>query len=64
MEKFLLKVGRRKFLMPIYKNLAKTSETLAWGQKVFDKAQHNYHYVSKSSVEAVLYPNKKVQPAK
>ena len=64
MEKFLMKVGRRKFLMPIYKNLAKTSETLAWGKKVFDKAQHNYHFVSKSSVEAVLYPNKKVETVK
>jgi aminopeptidase N len=59
MEKFLMKVGRRKFLAPIYTALAAHPDHLAWGKKVFEKAQMNYHFVSKSTVQGLLYPKKK-----
>jgi len=55
MEKFLKKVGRRKFLLPIYTELAKDPENLKWAKEVFEKAKINYHYVSRSSVEKILY---------
>ena len=55
MEKFLMKVGRRKFLMPIYTALSKDPENLKWAKQVFEKAKENYHFISKSSVEKVLY---------
>jgi hypothetical protein len=54
MEKFLIKIGRRKYLAPIYTELAKTPENKEWARSVFDKAKANYHYVSKSSVEKIL----------
>ena len=54
-EKFLIKVGRRKFLMPIYTALSKDRENLKWAKEVFEKAKENYHFISKSSVEKVLY---------
>ena len=59
MEKFLMKVGRRKFLTSIYSALAAHTDHLAWGKKVFKKAQMNYHFVSKSTVQGLLYPKKK-----
>jgi len=54
MEKFLNKVGRRKFLLPIYKALAKDPDNLAWATKVYDKARNNYHAVSKTTVDELL----------
>lgn len=53
-ERFLMKVGRRKYLMPIYKALAKTRENKEWAIKVYEKARANYHYVSRSTVEDIL----------
>jgi len=58
MERFLLKVGRRKYLSPIYSELAKTPENLAWAKSVFEKAKGNYHFVSRSSIEGILYTKK------
>lgn len=55
MERFLIKIGRRKFLTPIYAELAKDPENLKWGRMVFEKAKVNYHYISKSSVKEILY---------
>lgn len=54
-EKFLMKVGRRKYLVPIYSTLAKDPENLKWAKMVFEKAKVNYHYVSKSTVQEILY---------
>lgn len=59
MEAFLLKVGRRKFLMPIYSTLSKNNDDLNWAKKIFEKAKLNYHFVSKSSIQEVLFPVKK-----
>jgi hypothetical protein len=58
MEKFLMKVGRRKFLAPIYTALAGNKNDLEWAKKVFDKAKHNYHFVSSSTVQNLLYSSK------
>jgi len=58
MKKFLMKVGRRKFLAPIYTTLAKYPDDLEWGKQVFSKAKFNYHFVSKSTIDAILYPKK------
>jgi leukotriene-A4 hydrolase len=54
MEKFLLNVGRRKYVAPIYKELAKSPENLAWARDVFEKAQINYHPVTKNTVQELL----------
>ena len=58
MERFLLKVGRRKYLSPIYSELAKTPENLAWAKSVFEKAKGNYHFVSRSSIQKILNKGK------
>ena len=54
MEKFLLKVGRRKYVAPIYRELAKTPENLAWAKEVFSKASEHYHPVTKITVQEIL----------
>jgi leukotriene-A4 hydrolase len=58
MKKFLTKVGRRKFLAPIYEALSKRQEDLDWARVLFEEAKSNYHFVSKSTVKEILYPTK------
>lgn len=59
MEKFLMKVGRRKYIAPIYQELAKTPENLKWAREVFKDAKNNYHYISRTTVQELLYTKKK-----
>ena len=54
LEAFLLKVGRRKFLRPLYTELAKTPEGLAWARRVYAQARPGYHPVSVGTIDQVL----------
>ena len=55
LEAFLMKVGRRKYLEPIYNQLAKNTEDLSWAKRVFKNAKNNYHFVSNKTIEEILY---------
>lgn len=52
--RFLKRVGRRKFIKPLYEALAETEAHKAWAEQVYREARDNYHSVTASSVEAVL----------
>jgi leukotriene-A4 hydrolase len=54
LEKFLLAVGRRKFLKPLYTELAKTPEGLAWARDVYTKARPRYHAVATGTIDKIL----------
>ncbi len=54
MEKFLINVGRRKFLMPIYRELAKSEEGVALAKEIYNKARPNYHAISTNSIDELL----------
>jgi imidazolonepropionase-like amidohydrolase len=54
LEQFLVKVGRRKFLRPLYAELAKTAEGRAFARKVYAKARPGYHSVSQGAIDAIL----------
>lgn len=56
MKRFLCKVGRRKFLSPIYDALSKNPDDLKWAKMVFIRANMGYHYVSYTTIEEILYP--------
>jgi len=51
---FLERIGRRKLVMPIYEELAKTPQGLAFAKDVFAKAKPGYHPITIGSVEAAL----------
>ena len=53
-ERFLTEVGRRKYLMPLYKEIVKTPEGKAWAVKIYKKARPNYHSVAYSSIDALM----------
>ncbi|HWR95440.1 MAG TPA: leukotriene A4 hydrolase C-terminal domain-containing protein, partial [Arenimonas sp.] len=54
MEAFLLKIGRRKLIIPTYTELAKTAEGRTFAQAVFTKARPGYHPITVGTVEQVL----------
>jgi len=54
MENFLITVGRRKFLQPIYEELAKTEEGLAQAKLIYSKARPNYHSISTGTIDEIL----------
>ncbi len=54
MESFLVRVGRRKFLTPLYKRLVKTEEGKEWALRVYAKARPGYHSVATNTIDAVL----------
>ena len=54
MRKFLIKVGRRKFLQPIYESLSKREDHKIWAKDVYRDARSNYHYVSFNTIDEIL----------
>ncbi|MCB0478363.1 MAG: M1 family metallopeptidase [Crocinitomicaceae bacterium] len=54
MEAFLINVGRRKFLMPIYGELANSEEGKQLARKIYEKARPNYHAISTNSIDQLL----------
>jgi leukotriene-A4 hydrolase len=55
---FLTKVGRRKYLMPIYEALLLNKSTRDFAIQTFQGAKENYHAVSRKSIEALLVETK------
>ncbi len=54
LEAFLTTIGRRKFLMPIYRELARTPEGLARARAIYARARPFYHPIAVASVDALL----------
>ncbi len=51
---FIARVGRRKLILPIYQELVKTPEGLAFAQETFARARPGYHPITTASVQALL----------
>ena len=54
LEEFLITVGRRKFVKPLFEELVKTPEGLARAEVLFGKARSGYHPITGSTVEEIL----------
>ena len=54
LEEFLGRVGRQKFLKPLYTELSKTPEGKARAKALFAKNKANYHPIAASAMEALL----------
>ena len=53
-KKFLLHVGRRKFVVPLYQALLATAGGPARAQDIYAEARPNYHSVTTGTVDALL----------
>ncbi|WP_343816791.1 M1 family metallopeptidase [Colwellia asteriadis] len=54
MEKYLEGIGRRKLIVPLYKELAKNPESKVWASRVYDKARPGYHGLAQGTVDNIL----------
>lgn len=54
-EEFLIKIGRRKFLTPLYTALIEKGENgKKMAIKIYEKARPNYHFVSTNTMDQLL----------
>lgn len=53
-EAFLIRVGRRKFLVPLYKAILSTEKGKDWAKDIYTKARPNYHAVSTETLDALI----------
>ena len=54
LEEFLLSVGRRKFIRPLYQELAKTPEGKERALAIYRRARPTYHPIAVTSIDADL----------
>ena len=54
LRRFLLRVGRRKFLVPLYRALLAMPEGLARARELYTLARPNYHSVATGTLDALL----------
>ncbi len=54
LEELLGRVGRQKFIKPLYQEMAKTAEGKKRAKALFAKNKENYHPIAASAIEALL----------
>jgi hypothetical protein len=54
LEEFLISVGRRKYLKPLYEELTKAPEGKEWARAIYARARPGYHPITAASVDAIL----------
>ena len=54
LEEFLTTIGRRKFVRPLFEELAKTPEGTKRANELYAKARPGYHPITIASVDAIL----------
>jgi leukotriene-A4 hydrolase len=57
MREHMLRIGRRILVVPLYEELAKTSEGKIFAEKVYTQAKAGYHPMTRASVEKALRKN-------
>ncbi len=54
LEDFLVRQGRRKFLRPLYRELAETPAGLVKARAIYARARPGYHSISRGSIDEIL----------
>ncbi|HRH44052.1 MAG TPA: M1 family metallopeptidase, partial [Pyrinomonadaceae bacterium] len=54
LEDFLMTIGRRKFVRPLYTELAKTPAGMKRANEIYAKARAGYHPITQTSIDAIL----------
>jgi leukotriene A-4 hydrolase/aminopeptidase len=55
MAEYLESIGRRKLIVPLYKELATSDDGKLWAIEVYKKARPGYHGLAQGTVDKVLY---------
>ncbi len=54
MEGYLIEIGRRKLIVPLYKELAKTEKNKLWGKRVYEQAKAGYHSLAQVTIDKIF----------
>jgi leukotriene-A4 hydrolase len=54
LDRFLIEVGRRKYIKPLYQELAKTPDGKAHAKAVYAKARPGYHPIAVTTIDDIL----------
>ena len=54
MEAYMIRVGRRKLIVPLYRDLAATTEGKANARRIFAKAREGYHPMAQTAVDELV----------
>ena len=54
MEQYMTRIGRRKLIVPLYRDLAATPAGLARARRIYDGARAGYHPMAQDAVEDIL----------
>ena len=54
LERYLVEIGRRKLILPLYAALAETPAGLSRARAIYNRARPGYHPISSDSIDAVL----------
>lgn len=52
LEQFLMTVGRRKFVQPLFEELAKTEDGLKRARRIYQQARPRYHTITTRTIDA------------
>jgi leukotriene A-4 hydrolase/aminopeptidase len=54
MERYMIRIGRRKLIVPLYRDLATSSEGKLLARQIYTKARPGYHPMAQGTVDALL----------
>jgi hypothetical protein len=57
LEEFLTSIGRRKFVKPLFEELAKTADGMKRACAIYKQARSGYHPITQTSVDAIVKCN-------
>jgi leukotriene-A4 hydrolase len=58
LEEFLVTVGRRKYVKPLYEELVKTPEGRARAEAVYKRARPGYHPITAATIDGIMAASK------
>ncbi|NNF15612.1 MAG: M1 family metallopeptidase [Gammaproteobacteria bacterium] len=54
LEEYLIRIGRRKLIVPLYQELVKTPENRQFAERVYALARPGYHPLAQGTVDAII----------
>jgi len=54
LKKFLIEIGRRKFVKPLFTALVKTTEGKKFALEIYKESRPNYHYVTQTTIDGIV----------
>jgi leukotriene-A4 hydrolase len=54
MEQYMIRIGRRKLIVPLYRDLAATADGKKVASRIYDRAREGYHPMAQSAIDPLV----------